>query len=389
MTTATDIVNRALQVPGTRTSVTDAELAANSTNEAIQANLVIDNIRRRLIRMAPWNFSTKTANLIYITSSPGTPENTMAATTLWQPGQPSPPWNYEYQYPNDCQRMILVIPSTTTGFAGGVPISTAVTGGASSFWQGPPVKYKVANDTFYPVTAATIVSGGTGYVIGDIIYGPGMINPTSGAITWSQGIQPYGGPVQLLVTGVSGGVSGAVTAISVISQVNNTQTAPAQSGVASGPIVGGSYFSPTLTGLTNPISQAYTTGSGSGATFNLVFGNPAPQRVILCNQEFAIGTYCQDITDPDIMDEEFIDAWVNILGATLTIPLTGDAKKANAAIEMANRVIMQARVGDGNEGFTVNDVTPDWLRIRGIDWASPYSGPFTGFDWGGMWPIFG
>ena len=383
MTTATDIVNRALQIPGTRTSVTDAELVANSTNEAIQANLVIDNIRRRLIRMAPWNFSTKTANLIYITSSPGTPENTMAATTLWQPGQPSPPWNYEYQYPNDCERMCSVIPATQTGFAGGVPITTAVTGGATSFWQGPPVKYRVANDTFYPVNGATIVSGGSGYAIGDIIYGPGMINPTSGEITWAQGTQPVGGPVQLLVTSVSSG--GIITGTSVIPQVNNTQNAPAQSGVAQGPLKGGSYFQPLL----NPINQSYTTGSGSGATFNLAYGNPGPQRVILCNQEFATGVYCQDITDPDVMDEEFIDAWVNILGATITIPLTGDIKKANAAIEVANRAIIQARTGDGNEGFTVNDVTPDWLRVRGIDYAAPYSGPFTGYDWGGMWPIFG
>jgi hypothetical protein len=382
MTTATDIVNRALQVPGTRTSVTDAELAGNLTNEAIQANLIIDNTRRRLIRMAPWNFATKTANLIYITSSPGTPENTMAATTLWQPGQPSPPWNYEYQYPNDCQRMILVIPSTLTGFASGVPITTAVTGGASSFWQGPPVKYNIKNDTFYPVTAAAIVSGGTGYNVGDIIYGPGMINPTNGDITWTQGIQPYGGPVQLLVTSVSGGV---ITGISVVSQVNNTQTAPLQSGVAQGPIVGGSYFAP----LPNPISQAYTTGTGSGATFNLTFGSPSPQRVLLCNQEFAICTYCQDITDPDIMDEAFIETWSLVLGARLTIPLTGDKKLANMAVQEANQIIAQARVGDGNEGLTINDVTPDWVRIRGIDFPSPYSGPFSGFDWGGMWPIFG
>ena len=59
--------------------------------------------------------------------------------------------------------------------------------------------------------------------------------------------------------------------------------------------------------------------------------------MILCNQEFAIGVYCQDITDPDVMDEEFIDAWANILGARITIPLTGDLKKANRAIEVANR----------------------------------------------------
>src|SRR5277367_1230177 len=180
MTTATDIANWALQVPGTRTNVTDAELAANSTNEALQINLKIDNVRRRLLRLAPWNCGLKTANLIYITSSPGTPENTMAATTLWQPGQPAPPWNYEYQFPADCLRMCFVIPSTQTGFAGGVPITTAVTGGAASFWQGPPVKYRVQNDTFIPVTGATVASGGSGYAVGDIVYGPGSLNPTNG-----------------------------------------------------------------------------------------------------------------------------------------------------------------------------------------------------------------
>ena len=383
MTTATDIVNWALQVPGTRTTVTDAELASNSTNEAIQANLKIDNVRRRLLRMAPWNCALKTANLIYITSSPGTPENAIASTTLWQPGQPAPPWNYEYQYPADCLRPIFIIPATQTGFAGGIPITTAVTGGASSFWQGPPVKYKVQNDQFFPVTAASVASGGTGYAIGDIVFGPGMINPVTG-ISTSQNVTPVGGPVQLLVTGIGGG--GAITGISVIPQVNNSGTSPVFAGVAQGPLVGGSYFAP----LPNPVAQSYTTGAGTGATFNLTFAaTRSAQRVILCNQEFAIVTYVQDITDPDLMDDQFRDAWSKALGGELCIPLTGDKKLANGAIQEVNASIMTARVGDSNEGFTVNDVTPDWLRIRGIDEASPYSGPFTGFDWGGMYPIFG
>jgi hypothetical protein len=89
------------------------------------------------------------------------------------------------------------------------------------------------------------------------------------------------------------------------------------------------------------------------------------------------------------MDDQFQQAWAKVLGAHITIPLTGNMKLANMAIQEANNMIQFARVGDGNEGFTVNDVSPDWIRIRGVDFAAPYSGPFTGFDWGGLYPIFG
>ena len=383
MTTLTDIANRALQVMGTRTNVTDAELAGNLTNEALQINLKIDNVRRKLIRMAPWNFALKTINLIYITSSPGTPENSIAATTLWQPGQPAPPWNYEYQYPPDCERVCFVIPSTQTGFAGGVPITTAVTGGAASFWQGPPVKFKVQNDQFYSVMALTLASGGSGYAVGDIWFGPGMINPTTGVDTQPMNTTPIGGPVQAIITGVSGGV---ITSFQMVSQVNNTQSAPLFPGVAAAAPRGGSYFQIQP----SPLAQSYTTGNGTGATFNATWSaNQQSQRVILCNQEFAIGTYLQDSIDVDGMDEQFQDCYAKILGAEVTIALTGDKKLANGAIQEANSMIQWARTGDANEGFTVNDVTPDWLRIRGIEYPAPYSGPFTGFDWGGLYPIFG
>ena len=366
MTTLTDIVNRALQVPGTRTSVTDAELAGNLTNEAIQANLCLTNIRRRLLRMAPWNCSVKTANLVYITSSPGTPENTSAPTTLWQPGQPTPPWAYEYQYPVDCVRPCWMIPATQTGFSGGIPITTAVTGGASSFWQGPPVKYNVQTDTFVPVTAAIVAFGGTGYVVGELI--------TLASVPNTQA--PIGAPVQLLVATAPGGV------IATVSVVNSVYTGDTGGTAA---VIGGSYFAQQ----TNPVAQGATSGVGVGATFNLTYGSPAPQRVILTSQEFATLVYCQDVVDPNIMDDLFQDAYAKLVGATITIPLTGDKKLANFAVQEANQTITLARQADGNEGLTINDVTPDWLRIRGIDFVSPYSGPFQGFDWGGMWPAYG
>lgn len=366
MTTIIDIFNRALQVPGTRTSMTLAEFNAQSTNEAQQVALVQNQLRRRLLRMAPWNFATKTANLVYVTSSPGTPENPIAATTLWQPGQPPPPWNYSYQYPVDCVRMCYIIPATQTGFAGGIPITTAVTGGAASFWQGPPVKFKIQNDQFYPVTAAVPVAPGSGYAINDIIT---LAQPTN---TNNASLGNVGAPAQLMVTGIGGG--GAITSVSVVNQVYG-ETNP----------IGGSYYIPQ----TNPQAQGSTTGSGSGATFNLTYGTQSPQSVVVCNQEFAIGAYMQDITDPNNMDDSFQEAWAKLLGAVITIPLTGDKKLANGAITEANKIIEQARYMDGDEGFTINDVTPDWIRIRGIDFPQPYSGPFSGFDFGGLYPIFG
>ena len=359
MTDNVDIVNRALQVIGTRTTVTAAELANQTSNEAIQANLILTQYRDQLLRMAPWDCSLNYANLTYITSVPGTPENTSPVTTLWQKGQPAPPWAYEYQYPVDCLRACFIIPANQTGYAG-IPITTAVTGGASAFWNGQPVKFKVAIDQFYPVTAAAVVSGGTGYVVGDIITLP--IGPTTSA--------PIGAPVQLRVATAPGGVVATVTVVNVI--------------LGSATPLGGSYFSPQ----TGTIAQSSTTGSGTGATFTLTFGSQGDQRTILTNQDFATMAYCRQVTDPNVMDSLFQEAWTSVLGAGLTMALTGDKGLANMAIGSANHKLLEARKVDGNEGLTINDVTPDWIRTRGIASQGYVSGPWSGFDWGSSWPTY-
>lgn len=361
MTTEADIVNRGLQAIGTRTTVTTAELAANSTNEAIQANLVLANIRDDLMRMAPWNCSVATANMVLISAVPGTPENTSPAATLWQPGLPPPPWAYEYQYPNDCIRACWVTPATQTGFAGGVPITTAVTGGAPSFWQGGPVKFKVQTDKFRPVTNVVVASAGTGHAVDDVITLPPGLNTNA----------PIGAPAQILVTSVGG--AGDITGATVISQVMDAS-----------PALGGSYFQPQV----NPVVQYTTTGSGIGATFNLFYGPAAPQRVILTNQEFAILNYCRRVTDPNIMDTLFQSAWSSVLGSTLCMALSGDLKKANGLITQANDIIVKARAQDGNEGLTSADYTPDWIRVRGVLYSEGASGPYNNFDWGGLWPSY-
>lgn len=362
MTTEVDILNRALQTIGTRTTVTDAEYANNDTNEVIQGKLIMHNMRDDLLRTAPWDCSLKTANLTYITSVPGTPENTSPATPLWQPGQPAPPWAYEYQYPNDCLRACWIIPAMQTGYAGGgVPITTAVTGGAANNWRGPPIKFKVQNDAFRPVTAAAVAAGGTGYAVGD------EITLASGLTT----NPPIGAPAILRVLTAPAGVVGTVE---VVSQIINSV-----------PPHGGSYFAVQ----TNPVAQGSTTGNGTGATFNLTFGAKGTQRVILTNQEFATLAYVLQVTDPNVMDTLFQTAWINLLGSGLCMALSGDKSLANQLVAKVNDAIEVARSIDGNEGLTVNDVTPDWIRIRGIGYfdgmqSGPYGG--NGFEWGQPWP---
>src|SRR5258708_13442211 len=101
MTAQVDMANRALQTWGSRTTVTTAELAAQSTNAAIQFNIIYIPFRRRLLRMAPCACAFNSANLNFITSVPGPPENTSPATQLWPKGQPPPPSPYEHQHPTD------------------------------------------------------------------------------------------------------------------------------------------------------------------------------------------------------------------------------------------------------------------------------------------------
>lgn len=364
MTDLTDIVNVGLQYLGTRTTITAANLLNNDKNEAIQANLIVNKLRREILRMAPWNCAFNTANLTYITSTPGTPENTSPATSLWAKGQPPPPWGYEYQYPVDCLRPCWIIPAQLTGVAEGVPITTAVTGWSPSSWLSGPIVYKVQVDQFIPVTGATVAAGGSGHAVGDII------TLASGPTT----SPPIGAPAQLLVLTAP---AGSIGTVSVVSQI-----------AGSSPSAGGSYFAQQ----TNPVAQGSTTGSGVNATFNLTYGAKGSQRVILTNQEFATLAYVTDVVDPNVMDDLLIDAWSAVLGSRLCMALTGDktlAKMlANLAIDDANSKIARARTADGNEGLTINDVTPDWIRIRGItsiDVCGPYS---QGFDWGPTWASY-
>ena len=358
------LTNLALQALGTRTTVSAAELAGSSTNEAIQANLILYPTRDRLLRMAPWSCATGGLPLQYITSVPGTPENQASAPSQqnWVPGLPLPPWVYEYAYPVDCLRALWVIPQPQPGMIDGQPIyPSAVSTGFFELMQGPPIKFNVATDQFYTVTNAAVSGGGGGYAIGDLIILAGT----------PSGSQPIGAPASLQVASV--GLGGAITSVTII----NSVTGEASSG-------GGSYFYPQP----NPQIQGSTSGLGGGATFNLTYTtSKSSQRIILTNQEYAVLAYIRRVTDPNVFDDLFLEAYVNILGARLAMALTGDKTLANQLISLANASIVEARSVDGNEALTVNDVTPDFMRVRGITF-SDYWTAGTYYDFGGFWSVY-
>lgn len=367
MTTNTDVVNRALQSIGTRTTVTDGELAANSSNEAIQANLILTKYRDQLLRMAPWDCGLKVGNLIWLTSLPGTPENTSPATFNWQPGQPPPPWAYEYFYPDDCLRACWIVPNQQIGFAQGVPITTAITGGAPATWLGQPIKFEVRNDQFRSASGLAITAAGSGYQVNDtVVLGTDTLNNLFNANAVPAGI------IKIKVDTVDG--SGGITGASLVA-FDGTQVA--QNGFL--------YGVPTYT-----LAAVQTSGLGTGAqaTISGVSQTRFDARVIVTDQEYAALAYVKQVTDPNVMDDMFVEAWAYVLGAGICMALTGDKGLANESIAKANDRILQARKVDGNEGLTVNDVTPDWIRIRGIAWTEYYSGPYSTFDWGALWPVY-
>lgn len=96
--------------------------------------------------------------------------------------------------------------------------------------------------------------------------------------------------------------------------------------------------------------------------------NPESTRVILTNELGAVLVYTGLIQYPDAWDPLFEQAFVACLAARLAMPLSPDRKAAIAVrrdnIQIAKAALDAARVRDGDEGWTVVDHTPDWIRAR-------------------------
>lgn len=101
--------------------------------------------------------------------------------------------------------------------------------------------------------------------------------------------------------------------------------------------------------------------------------NGNDQNVILTNQPQAILVYTKRITNPSLFGPDFVDAFAYYLASRICIALTGDKGLARGMFDMADKLVKAAQTSNGNEGITVIDSVPDWIRVRGYssDWAYP------------------
>jgi len=107
--------------------------------------------------------------------------------------------------------------------------------------------------------------------------------------------------------------------------------------------------------------------------------NGNPLSVLLTNQPQAIGIYTFRNTNTAMWDPLFVQCFAAFLGSRVCIALTGDKNMKKEAADMASQLSVDAQAKNGNEGITVIDTTPDWMRVRGYasDWAYPDGGMYS------------
>lgn len=116
--------------------------------------------------------------------------------------------------------------------------------------------------------------------------------------------------------------------------------------------------------------------------------NGAPIQVVLTNQSQAQAVYTVNQPNPAIWDSQFQAAMVSSLAAYFVPALSLNLALMQGAIKNSEMIIAQARVSDGNEGVTVMDHVPDFIRARGGESRSYGIGGWNGFGgYGAMvWP---
>ncbi len=118
-----------------------------------------------------------------------------------------------------------------------------------------------------------------------------------------------------------------------------------------------------------------------------VDSNNNPLQVVLTNLSQAQLVYTVNQPNPQIWDSSFQAAMVASLAAFLVPALAMDSSLANRQVALAERLILQARIRDGDEGTTSQDHIPDWIQARNagsiIGNGGYYNGGIYDMCWGG------
>lgn len=117
--------------------------------------------------------------------------------------------------------------------------------------------------------------------------------------------------------------------------------------------------------------------------------SPTGRTVILTNVKCAKLVYTGLMIYPSVWDAKFRAGMVAYLAAEIALPLSADKKFGMAMrqqnIAIAKEKIMEARISDGNEGFSNSDIRVDWMDIRGAGggrWGRGDDGPgVLGYGW--------
>ena len=119
------------------------------------------------------------------------------------------------------------------------------------------------------------------------------------------------------------------------------------------------------------------------------YGSTAPVRVVLTNLPTAIGVYTLNVTDPNMFDANFVDAFVHVLASRLVLNLNGDKQMSAQLMKTAEEYLATAMKSDGDEGPRQQDTTPDWIRAHGfVGWDDGYynsglgGGGYSYYPWG-------
>lgn len=93
------------------------------------------------------------------------------------------------------------------------------------------------------------------------------------------------------------------------------------------------------------------------------------KRVIYTDSEDAILIYTSQQDNLTLWDPSLFMATASALGAYICNGLTGKPQKAQAAMQQANAIILQARADAANEMQQVYDSVPEWIAARGYTGA--------------------